>query len=232
MGGGGGAARPGSRRALGAPSEPPPRSEPAARSPQPAWLSPPPRPPALRASPPRSDPCGRPGVRSVLRAACPPCGPAAMATKIDKEACRAAYNLVRDDGSAVIWVTFKYDGSTIVPGEQGAEYQDFIQQCTDDIRLFAFVRFTTGDAMSKRSKFALITWIGENVSGLQRAKTGTDKTLVKEVVQSQVARGNLSAFSLGTAKGRVFLQEAAEAGRTDVSVMGWDGQLGVPSDSF
>uniref|UniRef100_F6S9X8 Coactosin-like protein n=1 Tax=Equus caballus TaxID=9796 RepID=F6S9X8_HORSE len=184
MGGGGGAARPGSRRALGAPSEPPPRSEPAARSPQPAWLSPPPRPPALRASPPRSDPCGRPGVRSVLRAACPPCGPAAMATKIDKEACRAAYNLVRDDGSAVIWVTFKYDGSTIVPGEQGAEYQDFIQQCTDDIRLFAFVRFTTGDAMSKRSKFALITWIGENVSGLQRAKTGTDKTLVKEVVQN------------------------------------------------
>lgn len=53
----------------------------------------------------------------------------------------------------------------------------------DDVRLFAFVRFTTGDAMSKRSKFALITWIGENVSGLQRAKTGTDKTLVKEVVQ-------------------------------------------------
>lgn len=37
--------------------------------------------------------------------------------------------------------------------------------------------------MSKRVKFALITWIGEDVSGLQRAKTGTDKTLVKEVVQ-------------------------------------------------
>lgn len=119
-----------------------------------------------------------------LRAQYPHCGPAAMATKIDKEACRTAYNLVRDDSSAVIWVTFKYDGSTIVPGEQGAEYQDFIQQCTDDVRLFAFVRFTTGDAMSKRSKFALITWIGENVSGLQRAKTGTDKTLVKEVVQN------------------------------------------------
>lgn len=60
----------------------------------------------------------------------------------------------------------------------------FLLLTTDDIRLFAFVRFTTGDAMSKRSKFALITWIGENVSGLQRAKTGTDKTLVKEVVQN------------------------------------------------
>ncbi|POI18559.1 hypothetical protein CIB84_017698 [Bambusicola thoracicus] len=46
--------------------------------------------------------------------------------------------------------------------------------------------------MSKRVKFALITWIGEDVSGLQRAKTGTDKTLVKEVVQVTL----LSRFSL------------------------------------
>ncbi|KAM4011859.1 coactosin-like protein [Anomaloglossus baeobatrachus] len=54
----------------------------------------------------------------------------------------------------------------------------------DDIRQFAYIRFTTGDAMSKRVKFALITWIGENVGGLQRAKIGTDKTLVKDVVQN------------------------------------------------
>uniref|UniRef100_A0A2K5CXX9 Coactosin-like protein n=1 Tax=Aotus nancymaae TaxID=37293 RepID=A0A2K5CXX9_AOTNA len=94
------------------------------------------------------------------------------------------YNQVRDSGSAVIWVTFKYDGSTIVPGEQGAEYQHFIQQGTDADQLFAFVRFTTWQAMSKRSKFALITWLGERISGLQRAKTGTDKTLVKKVAQN------------------------------------------------
>ncbi|XP_009645505.1 coactosin-like protein [Egretta garzetta] len=81
-------------------------------------------------------------------------------------------------------VTFKYNGSTIVPGDQGVDYETFKRKCTDDVRLFGFVRFTTGDAMSKRVKFALITWIGEDVSGLQRAKTGTDKTLVKEVVQN------------------------------------------------
>ncbi|KAI1235579.1 hypothetical protein IHE44_0002460 [Lamprotornis superbus] len=107
-----------------------------------------------------------------------------MATKIDKEACREAYNLVRDDATEVNWVTFKYNGSTIVPGDQGVDYETFKRKCTDDVRLFGFVRFTTGDAMSKRVKFALITWIGEDVSGLQRAKTGTDKTLVKEVVQN------------------------------------------------
>uniref|UniRef100_A0A8C5QK26 Coactosin-like protein n=1 Tax=Leptobrachium leishanense TaxID=445787 RepID=A0A8C5QK26_9ANUR len=107
-----------------------------------------------------------------------------MATKIDKEACREAYNLVRDDANGVSWVTFKYDGPTIVPGAQGADYGDFRNACTDDLRLYAYIRFTTGDAMSKRTKFVLITWIGENVGGLQRAKIGTDKSLVKDVVQN------------------------------------------------
>ncbi|KAL4623582.1 coactosin-like protein [Arapaima gigas] len=107
-----------------------------------------------------------------------------MATRIDKEACREAYNLVRDDNSGTNWVSFKYDGSTIVPAGHGADYEEFKSLCTDDERIFGFVRFTTGDAMSKRSKFALITWIGENVSGLQRAKISTDKTMVKDIVQN------------------------------------------------
>ncbi|XP_030646581.1 coactosin-like protein [Chanos chanos] len=107
-----------------------------------------------------------------------------MATRIDKEACRESYNLVRDDNSDINWAAFKYDGSMIVPAGQGADYEDFKKLCTDDERLFGFVRITTGDAMSKRAKFTLITWIGENISGLQRAKISTDKTLVKDVVQN------------------------------------------------
>ncbi|KAI7802498.1 coactosin-like protein [Triplophysa rosa] len=107
-----------------------------------------------------------------------------MATRIDKEACRDAYNLVRDDNSDICWAAFKYDGSTIVPAGHGTDYEEFKSQCTDDARLFGFVRITTGDAMSKRVKFTLITWIGENISGLQRAKISTDKTLVKDIVQN------------------------------------------------
>ncbi|KAF4072016.1 hypothetical protein AMELA_G00269500 [Ameiurus melas] len=107
-----------------------------------------------------------------------------MATRIDKDACRDAYNLVRDDNTDISWASFKYDGSTIVPAGHGTDYEEFKSQCTDDARLFGFVRITTGDAMSKRAKFTLITWIGENVSGLQRAKISTDKTLVKDVCQN------------------------------------------------
>ncbi|XP_072292007.1 coactosin-like protein [Eucyclogobius newberryi] len=107
-----------------------------------------------------------------------------MATQIDKEACREAYNDVRDDNTETSWAVFKYEGSTIVLGGQGVDYEEFKNMCTDDSRLFGFLRITTGDAMSKRAKFTLITWIGENISGLQRAKVSTDKTLVKDVVQN------------------------------------------------
>ncbi|KAJ3597028.1 hypothetical protein NHX12_003428 [Muraenolepis orangiensis] len=72
----------------------------------------------------------------------------------------------------------------IVSGGQGTDYEEFKSQCKDDNRLYGFVRITTGDAMSKRAKFTLITWIGKNISGLQLAKISTDKTLVKDIVQN------------------------------------------------
>ncbi|CAB1323420.1 unnamed protein product [Coregonus sp. 'balchen'] len=78
-----------------------------------------------------------------------------MATRIDKEACREAYNLVRDDNTEINWAAFKYEGHMIVPAGQGTDYEEFKSQCT-----------------------------GENVSGLQRAKISTDKTLVKDIVQN------------------------------------------------
>ena len=43
--------------------------------------------------------------------------------------------------------------------------------------------FQTGDELSKRSKFVFVTWIGPNVSVMKKAKMGTDKAFVKEVIQ-------------------------------------------------
>ena len=49
----------------------------------------------------------------------------------------------------------------------------------DDQRVYAYVRFETGDEMSRRAKFAFITWIGPGVSPLKKAKVSTDKAFVK-----------------------------------------------------
>ena len=40
----------------------------------------------------------------------------------------------------------------------------------------------TGDEMSKRAKFAFITWIGNEVNPLKRAKISVDKAKVKESI--------------------------------------------------
>ncbi|KAJ8302625.1 hypothetical protein KUTeg_019021 [Tegillarca granosa] len=43
---------------------------------------------------------------------------------------------------------------------------------------------TTGDELSRRSKFALIAWIGQNVSAIKKARMSTDKAFVKEVIRN------------------------------------------------
>lgn len=43
------------------------------------------------------------------------------------------------------------------------------------------MRFETGDEMSRRAKFAFITWIGPAVGALKKAAVSTDKAFVKEL---------------------------------------------------
>lgn len=44
---------------------------------------------------------------------------------------------------------------------------------SDDKRLYGYVRIETGDELSKRAKFALVTWVGPSVSVLKKAKVST-----------------------------------------------------------
>jgi hypothetical protein len=52
----------------------------------------------------------------------------------------------------------------------------------DDQRVYGFVRMTSGDELSVRAKFVLITWVGRSVSVVKRAKVSTDKAFVKQVI--------------------------------------------------
>ena len=50
-------------------------------------------------------------------------------------------------------------------------------------KLIVAFDFQTGDEMSKRAKFVLITWVGPDVSVMKKAKMSTDKALMKDIVQ-------------------------------------------------
>ena len=52
---------------------------------------------------------------------------------------------------------------------------------TESDRLFGYVAFETGDEMSRRKKFAFITWIGPSVTPLKKAAVSTDKAFLKAI---------------------------------------------------
>jgi hypothetical protein len=51
-----------------------------------------------------------------------------MATTVDKESIRQAYDMVRDDKSDTNWAVFNYDGNKIVVKNTGVEFQEFASQ--------------------------------------------------------------------------------------------------------
>nr|ALJ10884.1 drebrins and related actin binding protein [Dolomedes sulfureus] len=107
-----------------------------------------------------------------------------MATSVDKEGLRDAYQDVRADTSDTNWALFRYKGAQIIHDCSGTRLDELKQMLADDERAFAFVRVSAGDEMSKRQKFVLLTWIGSAVGTLKRARVSIDKALVKGVIQN------------------------------------------------
>jgi len=107
-----------------------------------------------------------------------------MSATIDKETIYCAYEDVRNDSSDTNWLTLRYDARNIVLDATGSDYEEFKAKFADVDRLYGFVRVNTGDEMSKRAKFVLITWVGPNIGALNRAKMSTDKMAVKNVIKN------------------------------------------------
>jgi len=117
-----------------------------------------------------------------------PAGPARkhnMSTAVDKDAIRQAYDDVRSDTSETEWAVFKFDeGNRLGVTATGKEFADFKNHFEADDRGFGYIRIKTGDEMSKRAKFVLVTWVGQNVSVMKKAKMSTDKALMKDIIQN------------------------------------------------
>merc|ERR1712212_1187927 len=102
---------------------------------------------------------------------------------------------------------FKFDGGNrLGVTATGKEFGDFKNHFENDDRGFGYIRIKTGDEMSKRSKFVLVTWVGPNVSVMMKAKMSTDKALIKEVIQNlsvELQLETLGEFSMDHFKAEV-----------------------------
>lgn len=105
-----------------------------------------------------------------------------MATSMDKEVIREAYEDVRSNLTDTEWAIFKFESTEIICAAKGIGFDEFRQQFNDSERAFGYIRIQMGDEMSKRSKFLFVTWIGPEVGVMQRAKMSTDKSIIKEII--------------------------------------------------
>lgn len=108
---------------------------------------------------------------------------------VDSESVKQAYDEVRADDNETVFALFTYeeDNSVIRTTVTGPDYSQVLEVLGAEdgaaMRAYAFVRLTTGDEMSKRAKFALITWCGNAVNPMKKAKMSLEKTEVKKVVE-------------------------------------------------
>lgn len=116
-----------------------------------------------------------------------------MATSMDKEVIREAYEDVRSNLTDTEWAIFKFESTEIICAAKGMGFEEFQEQFADDERAFGYIRIQTGDEMSKRSKFLLVTWIGPEVGVMQRAKMSTDKSIIKEIISVRRSLDNLKS---------------------------------------
>lgn len=139
-----------------------------------------------------------------------------VATSLDKDAIREAYEDVRSDLTDTEWAVFKFDGAQIIVHGRGQCFEQFREQFGDSERAFGYIRIQMGDEMSKRKKFIFLTWIGQEVGVIQRAKMSTDKALIKDVLNVSAVpfssiRASLFNLSLSLQNFAVELQAGVQA---------------------
>jgi len=129
-----------------------------------------------------------------------------MATAVDKEAIKEAYNEVMADKNGVEWAAFTFSDNKLGVTAKGDDFEAFKSHFGPDDRGFGYIKIMTGDEMSKRSKFVFCTWVGPNVSVMKKAKMSTDKALMKDIIQNlsvELQIENANEFSMDHFKAEV-----------------------------
>merc|ERR1712146_602165 len=122
-----------------------------------------------------------------------------------------SYEDVRNDKTDTTYAVFKYEGKQkIVLSTKGTGgLEELAGNFGDDEAAFAFLRITTGDEESKRAKFVLVSWCGESVGALARAKMSVHKASVKEICRDFAVEKHYTEKARSTSR---LIDEVTKAG--------------------
>jgi len=95
-----------------------------------------------------------------------------------------AYKEIRSDSSQTNWILLGYEGNSIVvQGRGSGGVTEMAENLKDDQAQYAYLRVIAGDNESRRTKFVFVSWCGDQVGALKRAKMSVHKASVKTVVK-------------------------------------------------
>ncbi|GAM25883.1 hypothetical protein SAMD00019534_090580 [Acytostelium subglobosum LB1] len=101
----------------------------------------------------------------------------------DESSSRAALRSFRSDDSGINWILFGYEGSSIVLlGSGSGGPSELIANLNDDMVAYGLTRSVEKIDNSNTVKFAKITWIGEGINRMLRARLGTHSGFIKELL--------------------------------------------------
>ncbi|KAJ2758015.1 hypothetical protein IWQ57_006941, partial [Coemansia nantahalensis] len=100
-----------------------------------------------------------------------------------------AYEDVRDDKSKTAWLLLTFDKDrkdALAVSQTGTGGIDELKEHLEaDAAAFGYIRVPmSNDALSQRTKFVLVVWIGQNVSVMRRAKLSVQKADVIKVLRN------------------------------------------------
>jgi len=106
-------------------------------------------------------------------------------TFVDEKALRAAIADVRSDGTSTDWVLATYDGpnsnNVVLAGSGSGGSAELLSHFKDDSVGYALVRQSEKFDDSVRVMFAFISWTGENIHRMLRARLGTHSGAIKDI---------------------------------------------------
>jgi len=84
------------------------------------------------------------------------------------------YQAIRTDSNPTNWAVLGYEGNSkiVLQGKGSGGLPELAEQLQEDQAQYAYLRVTSGDEESKRTKFVLISWCGEGVVGMKKGVFG------------------------------------------------------------
>mmetsp|Transcript_3847 Transcript_3847/g.5374 ORF Transcript_3847/g.5374 Transcript_3847/m.5374 type:complete len:146 (+) Transcript_3847:97-534(+) len=136
---------------------------------------------------------------------------------VSDSALSEAYQEVRSDKTNTNWCLFGYEGNAkiVLQGKGEGGLEELVGHLQADQAQFGYLRVISGDNESKRAKFVLLTWCGQQVGALKRAKISVHKASVKTILKDFAVE--VQGDSQDDFTEEIIMQRVRKAGGADYS---------------